>query len=142
MQARWRPDRRRVATGGDATSSRARSPARDDASMDKASFDASSAASGYALSMRRLFGLWRFGRNDLRLLVHALRHPSRPVWLWPAATALLIYALDPLNFAMPLFGAVDDFVLLPLLLHAVLSLLPLDIRTSFARSRIPILRTR
>lgn len=55
---------------------------------------------------------------------------------------MLVYALDPLNFAMPLFGAVDDFVLLPLILHALLAFLPADIRASFARSRIPILRTR
>lgn len=92
--------------------------------------------------MRRLFSLWRLGRDDLRLLVHALRHPSRPAWLWPATAGLLIYALDPLNFAMPLFGAVDDFVLLPLILHAVLALLPPDIRASFVRSRIPIMRAR
>ncbi|HZV92519.1 MAG TPA: hypothetical protein VFF72_04840 [Caldimonas sp.] len=92
--------------------------------------------------MRRLFALWRLGREDLRLLVHALRHPSRPAWLWPAAAAMLLYAIDPLNFAMPLFGAVDDFVLLPMILHAVLAFLPGDIRASFARSRIPILRPR
>ncbi len=119
-----------------------RSTASAAASMGNAPFEASRAASGYSLSMRRLFALWRLGRNDLRLLVHALRHPSRPMWLWPAAVGLLIYALDPLNFAMPLFGAVDDFVLLPLILHAVLAFLPVDIRTSFARSRIPIVHAR
>jgi uncharacterized membrane protein YkvA (DUF1232 family) len=29
------------------------------------------------------------------------------------------FALDPLNFAIPLLGAVDDLVLLPLLLHVL-----------------------
>jgi uncharacterized membrane protein YkvA (DUF1232 family) len=64
--------------------------------------------------MIRLFALWRFGRQDLRLLWFALRHRSRPVWLWPAVAFLGLYALDPANFAIPLLGLVDDFVLLPL----------------------------
>jgi len=38
-----------------------------------------------------------------------------------------LYALDPINFALPFVGAVDDFVLLPILLHLVLRLLPAHI---------------
>jgi uncharacterized membrane protein YkvA (DUF1232 family) len=78
--------------------------------------------------MIRLFRLWRLGAKDLRLLWFALRHPHRPVWLWPAALVLALYALEPLNFAVPLLGVVDDFVLLPLVLHLLIKFLPLHIR--------------
>jgi uncharacterized membrane protein YkvA (DUF1232 family) len=69
--------------------------------------------------MRRLFRLWRMGAQDLRLLLMALRRPDRPWWLVPVSLLLLWFALEPLNFAIPLLGAIDDFVLLPLLLRAI-----------------------
>ena len=72
--------------------------------------------------MRRLFRLWRVGARDLRLLFFALRQPNRPPWLWPAALMLAFFALEPLNFAIPLLGAVDDLVLLPLLLRGLVKL--------------------
>jgi uncharacterized membrane protein YkvA (DUF1232 family) len=78
--------------------------------------------------MFRLLRLWRLLGNDLRLLWFALRHPRRPFWLVPAVVLLALYALDPLNFALPFAGAVDDFVLIPLALHLLLRLLPADIR--------------
>jgi uncharacterized membrane protein YkvA (DUF1232 family) len=67
--------------------------------------------------MRRLFWLWRLSGQDLRLLWIALRHANRPRWLMPAMIALAVFAFDPLNFAIPLFGIVDDVFLLPLLLR-------------------------
>lgn len=81
--------------------------------------------------MFRLFRLWRFARQDLRLLWFALQHRSRPAWLWPGAAILTVYALDPVNFAIPFLGAVDDLVLLPFALHLLLRLLPADIRAGF-----------
>ena len=88
--------------------------------------------------MFRLFRLWRLGGRDLRVLWFALQHPDRPVWLWPAALLLLLYAIEPLNFAIPLLGAVDDLVLLPMMLHALLKLLPADVRAGHeAKSIIP-----
>jgi uncharacterized membrane protein YkvA (DUF1232 family) len=81
--------------------------------------------------MLRLMRLWRFTRTDLRLLWFALRHRNRPVWLWPATALLAFYALEPANFAIPLLGVLDDLVLVPLVLHAVLMFLPGDIRASF-----------
>jgi uncharacterized membrane protein YkvA (DUF1232 family) len=78
----------------------------------------------------------RSGR-ELRLLSHALAHPERPVWLWPAVIAIGFYALEPFNFAIPWLGAVDDLVLLPLLLHALVLLLPAKIRSSFAERSPP-----
>jgi uncharacterized membrane protein YkvA (DUF1232 family) len=82
--------------------------------------------------MFRLFRLWRLVASDLRLLWFALRHPRRPTWLWPVAVILCLYALDPLNFALPLAGIFDDLVLIPLLVHLVVRLLPSEIKSGFA----------
>ena len=98
--------------------------------------------------MRRLFVLlWRVSRNDLRLLWFAAKHPLRPGWLIPGAVVLTLYALSPLNFAMPVLGVVDDLVLVPLALHwLLLRLLPQEIREHFerdsSRSTIPPTRFR
>jgi uncharacterized membrane protein YkvA (DUF1232 family) len=83
--------------------------------------------------MLRLLRFWRMARHDLRLLWFALRHRSRPGWLWPAAVLLGWFALEPLNLAVPLVGAVDDVILLPLLLHLLLKFLPADIHAGFAQ---------
>jgi uncharacterized membrane protein YkvA (DUF1232 family) len=80
----------------------------------------------------RLFSFWRWARQDLSFLWFALRQPGRPAWLWPAAAFLALYAVDPANFALPMLGAVDDFVLLPVALHLLLKWLPAEIRASFA----------
>jgi uncharacterized membrane protein YkvA (DUF1232 family) len=74
--------------------------------------------------MRRLFLFWRQGGRDIQVLWRALKHPDRPAWLLPAAVLLAFFALDPLNLALPLMGAVDELVLLPLALRALLSVLP------------------
>jgi uncharacterized membrane protein YkvA (DUF1232 family) len=87
-------------------------------------------------AMIRLLRLWRLGRQDVRLLWFALRHRSRPMWLWPAAALLALYALDPANFAIPVLGVVDDLVLLPLLLHLVVKLLPAEIRAAFRQKSL------
>ena len=72
--------------------------------------------------MPRLFRLWRLSARDLRTLWKALKHPNRPRWLIPASIALAFFALDPLNFAIPFLGIIDDFVLLPLLLRMLVTL--------------------
>jgi uncharacterized membrane protein YkvA (DUF1232 family) len=78
--------------------------------------------------MIRLLRLWRLGAADLRVLWFALRHRERPVWLWPAAIIIGLYAFEPLNFAVPALGVVDDLVLVPLVLHLLVKFLPLNIR--------------
>jgi uncharacterized membrane protein YkvA (DUF1232 family) len=83
--------------------------------------------------MLRLLRLWRLAGQDLRLVWYALKHPGRPLWLWPAVIVLAVYALEPLNFALPVVGLVDEFILLPLALHAILSFLPAEIRDGYAR---------
>jgi uncharacterized membrane protein YkvA (DUF1232 family) len=79
--------------------------------------------------------IWRMSKVDLRLLWFAVRHADRPGWLLPATAGLLLYALAPFNLAIPVLGAVDDFVLIPLALHYLLKLLPVPITQGFARTR-------
>ena len=79
--------------------------------------------------MIRLLRLWRMVGKDLHLLRFALVQPRRPSWLVPALMLLALYALDPINFALPFVGAVDDVVVIPMLLHLLLRLLPADIRS-------------
>ncbi len=82
--------------------------------------------------MLRFLRLLRACGRDLRLLWFALKHPRRPVWLLPATVMLALYALEPFNFALPLFGIVDDLLILPLVLHVVLRCLPRDIQDGFS----------
>jgi len=83
--------------------------------------------------MIRILRLWRLARADLGVLWYALWHRQRPLWLWPAVILLIFYALDPFNFVVPLLGIVDDMILLPLILHLIVSLLPDAIRTGYLR---------
>ncbi|MBC7414196.1 MAG: hypothetical protein H7327_04600 [Herminiimonas sp.] len=77
---------------------------------------------------RLLLILWRFSKADLRMLWSALSHPERPFWLRPATFLLVVYALAPFNFVIPVLGIVDDLVLVPLLLHFMISLLPRHVK--------------
>jgi uncharacterized membrane protein YkvA (DUF1232 family) len=83
--------------------------------------------------MLRLFKLWQLGGRDLRLLLSALRHRDRPIWLLPAVLLLALYALEPFNFALPFLGVIDDLILLPLVLHWLVTLLPPGVRYGVAR---------
>jgi uncharacterized membrane protein YkvA (DUF1232 family) len=86
--------------------------------------------------MRRLLVLlWRVSRSDLRVLWLALRSPARPRWLLPAALFLGFYALAPFNFALPVLGVLDDFVLVPLALHWLVRLLPAHVAQPAFRPR-------
>jgi uncharacterized membrane protein YkvA (DUF1232 family) len=86
--------------------------------------------------MPRLLRLWRLSGRDLRLLWFAMKHPRRPLWLLPAAIAMGVYAIEPFNFAIPVLGLVDDLVVLPLALHALLKLLPPEILEGFERAAL------
>lgn len=82
--------------------------------------------------MMRLLRLWRLAATDLRLLWFAARHPNRPLWLLPSLALVVLYAVDPLNVAVPLLGIIDEFVLVPLALTTMTRFLPLKIRAGFA----------
>lgn len=85
--------------------------------------------------MKRIFRLWRtVAGHDVRLLWFALRHEKRPGWLLPALGGLALFAFEPLNFALPVIGAVDEFLLVPLILHAMVKMLPTHVHDSFAQA--------
>lgn len=85
--------------------------------------------------MKRIFALWRVvAGQDLRLLWFALRHDERPVWLVPGLAGIALFALEPLNFAVPVVGAVDELMLVPLLLHGMTKILPAHLLDGFARA--------
>ena len=93
--------------------------------------------------MKRIFALWRMvAGQDLRLLWFAIRHEKRPWWLLPGLAGLALFAVEPLNFALPVVGVVDEFVLVPLILHGMVKMLPAHVLEGFARSYAGRLRRR
>lgn len=74
----------------------------------------------------RLLRLWRVMHRDVRLILLALRRADRPWWLLPAVVLILFFALDPLNLALPTLGILDELIVLPLLLRAVVKLAGAD----------------
>lgn len=64
----------------------------------------------------------------------ALSHSECPVWLRPVSVLLTIYALAPFNFVIPVLGIVDDQVIVPLLLHCLVSLLPSHFKVPAGRT--------
>ncbi|ALK96406.2 MULTISPECIES: hypothetical protein [unclassified Massilia] len=85
--------------------------------------------------MKRIFALWRMvAGQDLRLLWFAIRHESRPAWLLPGLAVLGLFAVEPANFALPVLGAVDELVLVPLLLHGMVKMLPAQVLDGFGRA--------
>jgi uncharacterized membrane protein YkvA (DUF1232 family) len=85
--------------------------------------------------LKRIFALWRtVAGHDLRLLWFAIRHEHRPGWLLPALAVLAWFAVEPLNFALPVLGTIDEFVLVPLALHGLTKLLPLHVLDGYART--------
>jgi hypothetical protein len=85
--------------------------------------------------LKRIFALWRVvAGQDLRLLWFAIRHEQRPGWLLPGLAGLLLFAAEPFNFALPILGAVDELVLVPLLLHGMVKMLPAHVLDGFAHA--------
>jgi uncharacterized membrane protein YkvA (DUF1232 family) len=74
----------------------------------------------------RLLRLWRLMHQDVRLILLALRRADRPWWLLPVVLLILFFALDPLNLALPTLGILDDLIVLPLMLRAVVKLAGAD----------------
>ncbi len=76
---------------------------------------------------KRLLLLWTLVRGDARRLWRALRHPGSPGWLKWAVAGLALYLVSPVDLLpdfIPLLGLVDDLVLIPLVIRALLNRLP------------------
>ena len=79
------------------------------------------------LSWKRLASLWTVVKTDAHLLWRALRHPHAPSWLKWAVAGLALYLVSPIDLlpdALPILGWVDDLVLIPAAIHALLKRLP------------------
>jgi uncharacterized membrane protein YkvA (DUF1232 family) len=75
--------------------------------------------------------LWTLVRGDAMRLWRALRHPASPTWLKWAVAGLALYLVSPVDLLpdfIPLLGLVDDLVLIPLAIRALLNRLPPNVR--------------
>jgi uncharacterized membrane protein YkvA (DUF1232 family) len=80
---------------------------------------------------KRLLLLWTLVRGDAMRLWRALRHPASPSWLKWAVAGLALYLVSPVDLLpdfIPLLGMVDDLVLIPLAIRALLNRLPPNVR--------------
>ena len=89
--------------------------------------------------LKRLSLLWTLVRGDARQLWFALRHPAAPGWLKLGTALLVLYVLSPVDLipdVIPFVGAVDDLVLVPLVIRFLLQRLPPEIAraTAFRRA--------
>jgi uncharacterized membrane protein YkvA (DUF1232 family) len=80
---------------------------------------------------KRLLLLWTLVRGDAIRLWRALRHPASPTWLKWAVAGLALYLVSPVDLLpdfIPLLGLVDDLVLIPLAIRALLNRLPTNVK--------------
>jgi hypothetical protein len=50
----------------------------------------------------------------------------------PGLAVLGLFALEPMNFALPVLGAVDELVLVPLVLHGMVKMLPAQVLDAYS----------
>ena len=85
---------------------------------------------------RRFTLLWSVVRGDARRLWFALRHPGAPLWLKVGTALIVLYLLSPIDLipdAIPLFGVVDDLVIVPLAIRWLLARLPANVLADVSR---------
>ena len=84
---------------------------------------------------KRLTLLWTLVRGDARRLWLALRHPAAPGWLKVGTALIVLYVVSPIDLipdVIPVFGVVDDLVLVPLAIRFLLSRLPPEVAAAGA----------
>lgn len=80
---------------------------------------------------KRLSVIWSVVKGDARLLWRALRHPQSPGWLKLGVAGMVLYLLAPIDLIpdfIPVIGAMDDIVLIPLAINFLLGKLPASLR--------------
>ncbi len=85
---------------------------------------------------KRLSVIWMTVRGDARLVWHALRHPATPAWFKGGVALVVLYLLSPVDLipdVLPIVGAIDDLVIVPLALRWLLARLPMAVRASQRR---------
>jgi uncharacterized membrane protein YkvA (DUF1232 family) len=79
---------------------------------------------------KRLPLLWNLLRGDARRFWFALRHPLAPGWLKLGAALIALYVISPIDLipdAVPVFGVMDDIVVVTLAIRWLLKRLPPDL---------------
>lgn len=92
------------------------------------------------VAFKRFSVLWSLIKGDLRLLWRALRHPQAPGWLKAGTAGLVLYLLSPVDLipdVLPVLGVVDDLVLVPMAIHALLKRLPSALRRDIGAESAP-----
>lgn len=87
---------------------------------------------------KRLTLLWVLLRGDARQLWFALRHPQAPAWLKWGTAAIALYLISPIDLipdVLPFFGVMDDLVLVPLAIRALLKRLPPELKQPASKQR-------
>lgn len=87
---------------------------------------------------KRLTLLWVLLRGDARQLWFALRHPQAPAWLKWGTAAIALYLISPIDLipdVLPFFGVMDDLVLAPLAIRALLKRLPPELKQPASKQR-------
>ena len=80
---------------------------------------------------KRIAVLWTLVKGDARLMWRALRHPQSPGWLKLGALGLVLYVISPIDLipdVIPIFGVMDDLVVVPLAIRWLLGKLPASLR--------------
>ena len=80
---------------------------------------------------KRLSMIWLVGKGDAKRLWYALQHPQAPGWLKAGTALVLLYLVSPIDLipdVVPIFGVVDDLVIVPMAIRWLLGRLPEHIR--------------
>ncbi len=86
--------------------------------------------------LKRLSILASVVRGDARVLWHALRQPGSPTWLKLGVVGILAYLVSPVDFIpdlLPVFGILDDIVLIPMAVGFLVRRLPAGLRAEARR---------
>ncbi len=85
---------------------------------------------------KRLAAVWAVVRGDAKRLWIALRHPLAPRWLKVGTAMILLYLVSPIDLipdALPIIGVMDDIVIIPLAIRALLKRLPPELHAEVQR---------
>ncbi len=88
---------------------------------------------------KRIAVLWSVVRGDAKRLWIALRHPMAPGWLKVGTAMIALYVISPIDLipdALPFIGVLDDVVIVPLAIRALLKRLPAVVQAEVQR-RMP-----
>jgi len=87
---------------------------------------------------KRIALFWTILRTDAHYLWRALRHRSAPAWLKAGAALVLLYLISPIDLVpdvIPVFGVMDDLILVPLAIRFLLDRLPPNVSADVGRTR-------